>query len=87
MSSAVEQLDKVVDDAGRRIAAAADLRELDALRVEYLGKSGVVMAELKAHQAGSLHQVYSAPKTHRSAQQTADTGKKARQAGHSPIAH
>ncbi len=44
----LEPITALADGADRRIAAAADLKELDALRVEYLGKNGVVTARLKS---------------------------------------
>ena len=45
--SEVEQLDMLVAAAEEGIQAASDLADLDALRVRYLGKKGVVTAQLK----------------------------------------
>jgi len=45
--SDVEQVDKLVAEAVEGIQAASDLADLDALRVRYLGKKGVLTAQLK----------------------------------------
>jgi phenylalanyl-tRNA synthetase alpha chain len=45
--SDVEQLDKLVVEAVEGIQAASGLADLDALRVRYLGKKGVLTAQLK----------------------------------------
>ncbi len=42
-----EQLDKLVKDALGEIAAAGDVRALDAVRVKYLGKKGSLTAQMK----------------------------------------
>ena len=44
----MQQLDELVAAAEQRIAAAADLAALDAVRVTYLGKKGELTARLKA---------------------------------------
>jgi phenylalanyl-tRNA synthetase alpha chain len=41
------ELQGLVTEAGARVAAAADIQALDQVRVEYLGKSGLLTAELK----------------------------------------
>ena len=41
-------LTNLLQDAASEISAAADLRELDAVRVRYLGKKGLVTDQLKA---------------------------------------
>ena len=41
-------LTTLLHDAANEINAAADLRELDAVRVRYLGKKGLVTDQLKA---------------------------------------
>ena len=43
----VEQLQQLVAEARARIDAAADLKALDEVRVHYLGKKGVLTAQLK----------------------------------------
>ncbi len=40
-------IDKLVAEAGAQIAAAADVAALDQVRVKYLGKAGLLTAELK----------------------------------------
>ncbi|WJW76732.1 phenylalanine--tRNA ligase subunit alpha [Thiohalobacter sp. IOR34] len=46
------ELEQLIEEAEQAIAAAADLRSLDAVRVRYLGKKGSLTAQLK--QLGSL---------------------------------
>ncbi|HEB59326.1 MAG TPA: phenylalanine--tRNA ligase subunit alpha [Gammaproteobacteria bacterium] len=43
-----KQLDKLVKDALGEIAAAGDVRGLDAVRVKYLGKKGSLTAQMKS---------------------------------------
>lgn len=43
-----DDLDERIETAERAIAAAADLESLDRVRVEYLGRKGILTAELKA---------------------------------------
>ena len=47
-----DDIDKLTRQALEAVAAAADLRALDAVRVEYLGKKGLLTAQLK--QLGQL---------------------------------
>ena len=47
-----EEIAQLVDEAEQAIAAAGDLKSLDAVRVQYLGKKGSLTARLK--QLGSL---------------------------------
>ena len=44
----MSDLQSIIDSARRAAAAARDPREMEALRVHYLGKQGLITAELKA---------------------------------------
>ncbi|MGD8408195.1 MAG: phenylalanine--tRNA ligase subunit alpha, partial [Thiohalophilus sp.] len=43
-----EQLEKLVTDAQQGISSAADLQALDQVRVQYLGKKGLITEQMKS---------------------------------------
>ena len=76
-------IDKLITDAEQAIAAAGDLKDLDAIRVDYLGKKGLLTLKLKelgslpAEQRKSAGQTINQAK--QSVQQSLETRKQALQ--------